>query len=282
MKLPKFRLFDYETPGPGVEKNAPPKKGIARFGDILLKRFWKMVTVNFLFLVFSIPALLINWFLTSFILSYFFSTVIPIEVDEGIAEGISLMCMYLPCFMAGVFGTGAPTAGMTYVIRNYTIDTHAWAWADFWSTFKHKFVKATAIYLIDTVLVSLLTINFCFYGTFAGENLAAYLLQGLMIVVFLILLLMHSYIYPILVSFDKKVFQIYKDSFILAIGKLPTTLLSTLLTTLVCGVVTYLACFVTIYAMLLIPIIMFAFSCYVNLSISYPMIQKYMLKKSED
>ena len=63
MRLPKHRLFDYTTPGKGVSKDEPPKKGIALFGDILLRRFWKMVSLNFLYFLFSVPALIIMWFM---------------------------------------------------------------------------------------------------------------------------------------------------------------------------------------------------------------------------
>lgn len=278
MRLPKFRLFDYDTPGPGVEKDAPKKKGLALFWDILSRRFWKMVTLNLVYMLFSIPSYVIMWFATYTILTFFCSELML--NDAKFAESMPLLCMYLTAVIYALFGGGAPTSGMTYVIRNYRRDTHSWMWADFISKFKENFVKSTCIFIIDTIMLFLMGANFWFYGKLAATNIVAYLLQGLMVVLFLIFLLMHAYIYPIHISFDKKLSEIYKSAFILALGKLPTTAASMALCTLICGTITFLAFYITVYAMLLIPIMMFTFSCYVNLYITFPIIEKYMVKKS--
>lgn len=291
MRLPKHRLFDYTTPGPGVEKDTPPKHGMALFWDILYRRFWKMVSLNVLYLLFSIPGLIITWFGVAYVItmamSFFFpDATLALSAETEIGSTVSLLCMYASCLVYSLFGGGAPTAGMTYVLRNYRIDRHAWVWADFWSTFKKNFLRATLVFIIDMAFIFILCVNFCFYGVYAGNNIGAYLLQGLMVVIFLIFFLMHAYIYPIMVSFeDKKIFEIYKNSFILAIGKLPITLGSMALCATVSILITGLAFFVTIYAMLLIPIIMFVFVCFVNLFITYPTVQKYLAvpeKKRDD
>lgn len=277
MKLPKYRLFDYNTPGPGVEKDAPPKKGIALFWDILCRRFWKMVSLNLLYLLFSVPALIIQYFLCYGVLTLIFSEYML--NDATMASTVSQMAAYGAVLMFSLFGGGAATAAMTYIIRNYTIDTHSWLWTDFIRIYKARFFKATGVYVIDAVMLLLAGINFWFYGSMAGSSIWAYLLQGLMVVVFLVLLLMHSYIYNILVSYkNKSVFEIYKNAFILAIGKLPRTAASMVLCTLISGVICFLACFVAIYAMLLIPIILFTFVTFVNLFITNPVMSKYLGK----
>lgn len=50
-----FGFFDYNKPGKGVEKNAPPKKRLALFFEIYVRKFWKLIQLNFLFLVFCLP-----------------------------------------------------------------------------------------------------------------------------------------------------------------------------------------------------------------------------------
>lgn len=277
MRLPKFKLFDYTTPGPGVEKDTPPKKGIALFFDILSRRFWKMVSLNAVYLLCSVPLLIIMWFAVYFVMSFMFGDLISSNTE--IAQAFTQITTYLTCLLYALFGGGPACAGMTYVLRNYTVDKHSWLWADFSQKSKENFKQGTAVFFIDLVFITLTGLNFHFYGLLAQNSIIAYLLQGFMVVVFFIFLLMHAYVYPIMISFDMKLFDIYKNSFILAIGKLPRTFLSTALCTLICGTVTFLACFVTVYAMLLIPIIMFAFSAYVNLFVSYPVIQKYIVKK---
>lgn len=280
MKLPKYKLFDYTTPGPGVDKNAPPKKGIALFGDILQRRFWKMVSLNLIYLLFSIPSLIIQYFLCYGVLTLIFSEYML--NDATMASTVSQMAAYSAVLMLSLFGSGAASAGSTYIIRNYAMDTHSWLWSDFIRIYKSRFLKATAVYIVDTVMLLLIGINFWFYGTMAAGSFVASILQGLMVVVFLILLLMHSYVYNILVSYkDKSVFEIYKNAFILAIGKLPRTAAATALCAVISGVICFLACFVAIYAMLLIPVILFTFIIFVNLFITNPVMLKY-LGKIED
>ena len=281
MKLPKHRLFDYNTPGPGIDKDAPPKKGLALFWDILYRRFWKLVSVNLLYLLFSIPSLIIMYFACYATLTLLFSEYML--NDPTMAATVSQMAAYSAVLLFSLFGGGASTAGATFVIKNYVVDTHAWVWADFIRIYKKYFLKSTAVFVIDAVILTLSGINFWFYGSFANNNIIAYLLQGLMVLIFIIMLLMHAYIYPILISYkDKSVFEIYKSAFILALGKLPITVASTAACVLISGLICFLACFVTIYAMLLIPIVLLAFVIFVNLFITYPVTVKYLGKAKDE
>lgn len=45
----------YNTPGPGISKDAPRKKGIALFFDIFLREFFDLLKLNLLFLLFCVP-----------------------------------------------------------------------------------------------------------------------------------------------------------------------------------------------------------------------------------
>lgn len=277
MRLPKHRLFDYTTPGKGVDENEPPKTGIKLFGDILYRRLWKMVSVNLLYVLFSIPALIIIWFLTYGLLMLLpMLSGIAASNDSQTAVGITWLCTFVTCIVYALFGGGAPTAAMTYVLRNYREDRHAWVWSDFKEKFKENFKQGTIVFIIDYLVITLLVVNYWFYGIYSGSNIAAFLLQGLMAVIFFLFLLMHSYIYPIMISFDLRLRDIYKYSFILAAGKLPTTLFATVLCLLFCLLISFFAFFFFIYIFLLIPFIMFAFSCYMNLFITYPIVKKYI------
>lgn len=45
----------YLKEGPGIEKDAPPKTGIALFFEILVREFWQLLKLNLLFVLCSIP-----------------------------------------------------------------------------------------------------------------------------------------------------------------------------------------------------------------------------------
>ena len=50
-----FGLFDYNKPGPGVDKNAPRKKGFVIFFEIYFRKFWKLICVNLLYVLLTLP-----------------------------------------------------------------------------------------------------------------------------------------------------------------------------------------------------------------------------------
>ncbi|MGI5893218.1 MAG: YesL family protein [Candidatus Merdivicinus sp.] len=55
-----FGLFNYSKPGPGVDKNAPKKKRFFLFFELFFRKFWKLVQLNLLFLLFCIPIVTIG------------------------------------------------------------------------------------------------------------------------------------------------------------------------------------------------------------------------------
>ena len=55
-----FGLFDYSKEGPGVDKNAPKKKGFIVFFEIYFRKFWKLICANLLYVVVALPVLSIG------------------------------------------------------------------------------------------------------------------------------------------------------------------------------------------------------------------------------
>lgn len=55
-----FGLFDYSKEGPGIDKNAPKKKGFVVFFEIYFRKFWKLICANLLYVVVALPVLSIG------------------------------------------------------------------------------------------------------------------------------------------------------------------------------------------------------------------------------
>ena len=55
-----FFTPDFEKPGPGISKDAPPKKGIALFFEILVREFWQLIKLNLIFILACIPIVTIG------------------------------------------------------------------------------------------------------------------------------------------------------------------------------------------------------------------------------
>lgn len=50
-----FKLFDYQSSGSGVSKTAPQKKPFFRYWEIFGRKFWKIIELNLLYILFCIP-----------------------------------------------------------------------------------------------------------------------------------------------------------------------------------------------------------------------------------
>ncbi|WP_026885841.1 DUF624 domain-containing protein [Clostridium beijerinckii] len=53
-------FFDYNKEGRGVSKDAPPKEGLALFGDIFAREFTSLLKLNLLFIICCIPIISIG------------------------------------------------------------------------------------------------------------------------------------------------------------------------------------------------------------------------------
>lgn len=50
----------YYNPGPGIDKNAPPKKGLALYIELLTVDFWGFISLNMFFVICCIPVVTIG------------------------------------------------------------------------------------------------------------------------------------------------------------------------------------------------------------------------------
>lgn len=50
-----FKLFDYNSAGKGVAKHGPEKKPFFKFFEIFARKFWKLIEINMIFVLFCIP-----------------------------------------------------------------------------------------------------------------------------------------------------------------------------------------------------------------------------------
>lgn len=269
-----FGMNNYTKPGPGVRKDEPEKTGLARYFDILGKRFWKIISLNFLYTLFSIIPLVLMCVVcaVSMMMTVSFKMT-PDEVSDWLNNGGTLMIGMMALLAYCNSGGGAAACGMINVLRKYVDDSHAWVWQDFWDGFKSNFFRGTVAYVVDCLSVGVLIINFGFYSVQGGA--VGVILQGLLVLVAFVWSMMHVYIYPAMTSFDLKLWDVYKNSFIMVIGRLPQTAAAFFLGLIISFAVIYFSV-AFIYMALLIPIILFAFFEYTRLSISYPLIKKYM------
>ena len=214
-------------------------------------------------LIFSGVMTIFNWDFTK------------LSTDES--QALFLLSMILTIILPAVFGTGPASAAMSYVLRNYVNDTHSWVWGDFKDNFKSNFKQGLIVYLIDTVIICMFAVSIFFYSVQMGGSLISLALRAIVFAVFVIFMLMHLYVYPIMATFKLSVKNIYRNSLLLSMAKLPWSIL----TAAVVGLLIYGAIYLVVSSGLgIFAIILLYFSLvnFTSIFMTNGVIRKFMLE----
>ena len=218
-------FFNYSKAGQGVRKEDLEKSGLGLYFDILGRRLWKLMTLNLMYIAISIPAIIIAYIISTYLLSFFLS--LPkekIEISE-ISDVIKIITMFMTVILFQFFGSGPATASMTYILKTYVKDTHVWIFSDFFEQFKKNFKQGLAVYLINTFVSFALIVAYIFYS-FIMRNSLGDILAFVIIITAAFFTMMQMYTYQLMAGFDFKVKDIYKNSLLLTMIKLPWNILT--------------------------------------------------------
>lgn len=266
-----FGLFDYTKPGPGVPKDAPPKAGILVFLEIFTRKFWNLVKINMMFFLFNLPAML----LALIGVNYFVRNSMGGDILYDVFLKFALYGAILVCIP--LITVGPAQAGLTYILRNYAREEHAFIWWDFKEHALKNFKQSMVICGIDFLVMILVGFDINIYMTIGKGNFLITLASGFLILSFVIYLMMHMYIYPMLVTFKLSTKQIYKNALIFAIIKFFPNLGILLLCTLLVVISFYL---LPLGYLLMFLITMSTIGLITNFYV-YPKLKKYIMDKVE-
>lgn len=245
---------------PDLRPEDMPDNRFELFFTVLKVRFWKLIQLNLLYSIFWIP---------TFILLYV-QGVVSYETKEPLS--ILFFLLLIPCFLIA----GPATAGVTYVIRDWSRDEHAWLFSDFKDAWKENWKESLLIMLINGLALLIFYVNVVFYRQMAMEKLGFLVLYYFIMVMGFIYLMMNMFIFPMLVTYKLKVRQIIKNAFIFAIAELPRNILM-----LVLSGGLFLLCS---YFLLSIPVFIVGLTFPMLISISYSnwVFDKYLNKHIDD
>ena len=120
---------------------------------------------------------------------------------------------------------GPSFAAMTYVLKTYADGEHSWGAADYFSAFK-KFFKQSFIIGIINMLFGFGFVYNLSYFAFTKGLLSIYM-TWLFMAFIILLVIVHFYVYTLLVTQKQSILSLYTDAFILTLAKLPLNLLVT-------------------------------------------------------
>lgn len=208
---------NYEKPGKGVDKREPNQPQIQIYFDILPRKMWSLFKLNILYLLTIAPFFLITMLFAGVISSAIVNTSVLNISGASLDTILRVILAYV--FMV-FLGQGPTTAGYTYVIRRYGEEQPCWLISDFFSRSKMNFKQSFILWIIDLLVVYVLVIAFRVY-----MHLGIVVLQCVILLIGVIYMMMHIYIYQMIVTFDLSLKNIFKNSILLVVGKAPASII---------------------------------------------------------
>jgi len=214
-------FFNYDKPGPGVDKNAPKKKGIFLYFELFFRKFWLLIKVNMLYFLVSLPVMAIY----NFLILNEMATLLP-KWPPAVWWQMSVIGTVI---LTILWGTGPVTGGFVYILRSYSREEHAWMASDFFEKSKETFKLGMTVLFMDILFLFLGMTAYNVYSSLImnGHTMAKYALAALF-VFFAFYTFMHFYVYELGVTFENKTFKTIKNALIIGIATLPACLLLTI------------------------------------------------------
>jgi len=265
-----FNFFgNYDKPGPGVNKDEPPKAAPIRFFEIFFRKFSKLVQLNLIFVIPTVVAVLLM------VCLYFSPVHFVLQLPSAQLDIWNLYVVPLPLILLSPF-----TAGLTIVTRNYSREEHAFVWSDFWEAVKNNWKYFLLNGLIVYVFYMIMSFSLIYYYNNAVQNWFLYIPFWLCLVISLVFLFAQYYLPVMFITFDLKFGQIYKNALIFVfVGFGRNILLTVILAALVIGILLIPIMPLTVMLFfLLVLFLLFSFISYlINFTI-YPIIDQYLIQ----
>lgn len=278
-----FGFFDYSKPGPGVPKDGPPKARIVVFFEIIQRKFWNLIKVNFMFNLFDIPAVLIGLLASMVIFPQFMPGLDMTNAGDVMGDLISRFVVLTIFLCIPVITVGPAQAGFTYILRNYSREEHAFIWSDFIENARKNFKQSLIVSGIDFLVTCIILFALKVYFVINNNSLMLTVATTLMILLLGIYMSMHLYIYPMMVTFKLTTKQLYKNSLFFGLGKLLPNLgiiiLSALILLFTFGM---LVTFNPVLGFILYIIITVSFIGMITNFYAYGKIKKYMMPEEDE
>lgn len=274
-----FGFFDYTKPGKGIDADAPEKRALFKFLEILWLRKGKLIVINMLYFLCTLPVLLAFHL---FFFEPFLDKLAPVSGEGYSGSIIVLVFSFLFSFpealliillAVSIFVMGPLTCGFTYMLRNFVRREHAWM-SDLWQRAKMNFKQGIFLGILDAVMfyIGFFNISLLFEGS--SLQVPIYITYGA-VVVFFIYLCMRNTLYLMAVTVDLSNFNLVRNALILTFAGIWRHLL----TGVISGVIIVLVIFInSIVELVVMPFIGYSLLGMVSVFISYPLVDKYLIQ----
>ena len=265
-----------------------PKNRRELFFQTLRVRFSGIISVNLLFLVFCLPAIVWTGFNLLAILA---ASGLMAETAEGAEAALDasalqntagMLTTYLlgmvPCL--GIAGIGS--TGEMYVLRNWARDQHSFTLSDFKDAVKGNWKQGLAVGLINGLSLFLMWISYSFYGQMAATSSLIFVIpQAMVIIAGCVWWMMNMVIYTMMVTYDMKFSQLVRNSAIMVVARLPLSIGIWLLSLLIPVLIALLAPMGPFFTMLYLMVLGYALNGFLYASYANSCFDKFLNPRIE-
>ena len=293
----------YDREGPGVYADDPKHGPFVRFFQTYANKFFKIVSTNFLSVLFNIPAILIAYAGVVYFLfsmgvdlatpqKYLIDSGITVEDSATTGAGAApqlyfIVVVVLVMFVVGMqlVSVGPVQTGLSFVYRNFARESTTFVWSDFVLSFKNNWKQSLIVTGITLGVTCLILINIVFYSkVYSGPY--AQIFSTIFFMVFVFFMCIQIYMYPLIASLDLKLKNVYRNAVLFFLGRLLPTLgifLVDVVILLIIPVVMLVIFANAGFALALIYYTLFAFSFvhYLNTFFVWQQIERYIIKPRE-
>ena len=306
-KKKKFKLFDMNRDGKGVDPGEDTTPNLAFFFKQLWRKLSKIITLNMLMIFQVIP-------LIACLYLYFIATPTTptlnfpeysalFGIQEAASSSISSINLGLFSFQTPlptyntyiywvigalllfeVITYGWQKVGSIYVMRGLVRGDSVFIWSDFFYPIKKNFKQGFVLGVIDCVLMFALAFDIIYFMTSAstGINNFMYVMTIALIIMYI---MFRFYTYLMAVTFDMKIRKIFKNALIfvvLGIKRNIMALLGLAIVTSIAALMIFLFLPMGLGVTLVLPLIYYLGICsFIYTYAAYPIIKKYMIDPVE-
>lgn len=301
----RFKLFDSQREGRGVDKGEDTSPTLAFFFKQLGRKFWKLVSIN-LIMIFQIVPLVIGIAVYTMgptaptIMYPTYSALLGAQTAAPTSIGATMLSAasglnHIPTANTYVywviailviihtFTYGWQKVGSTYIMRNLVRGDGVFIISDFFYAIKRNFKQGLWLGILDSLIIGMLAVDFFIMlsqpSTFINDTIYVAI-----IALFILYLFMRMYTYLLLVTFNIKTSKIFKNSLIFTILGIKRNLMAALGVAIVVAIVVALIIVAASLSFGLVPVvvvlaalIVLALLDFICTYATYPVIKKYMI-----
>ena len=209
-----------------------PKTRIGLFFQVFKERFFDLIKVNFLQLIFWIPFLL--WTVINISAIQVIDTSAIAEGENVGAQLLSTVSGYVMIWLLGLIPciliTGPSSAGAAYLMRNWARDQHTFLFSDFKDAFKSNWKQALGVSAMTCILPVVVYTAMMYYSQMANSNMLMFAPMVVVLSVALMWALMLPLLYAMLIGYEMSFKVLLKNAFLMAAASLPKMVAARLIT----------------------------------------------------